>query len=154
MLKTIQAIALVGLIALTAGCGGGGGNSIATAQPQSLNALPLEMTGEWSIKNIGLPNDKLTVTPGGQVQISLPANNETVTIGRCSPDGSLDLNGAWTSLQKTYEINGSGSISSARSLWINASLRSDAKPLIENAQLNGDRETQRSYDTPPPVPNF
>ncbi len=154
MTRTVIMIALAAT--MLSGCGGGGGTGmgIVAGPPQAASPLPPTLTGDWVVRDLGLPNDRISVQTDGQVVVATSASRGTVTIGSCAPDGALDLNGTWTSDGVDYAICGSGAIDpSSESLTLDATVTGGNASVCRDALVTGVRASADGYDTPPAPPD-
>ena len=121
---------------------------------RAASPLPSTLTGNWVVGNLGLPNDRLSVQTDGQVVVAASTSRGTVTIGSCAPDGTLDLNGTWTSDGVDYVISGSGAIDpSSETLTINATFTNGGTSVSRDEHVTGVKVTTDGYDTPPAPPD-
>lgn len=163
------------VIALTVvGCGGGGGATSAVSAgsgsgASSLSApMPSEITGTWTITNLGLPNDQMIVQTDGQVVIDTASTSRGIAsatsaarsssytkIGTARTDGALDLNGRWTASGIEYSISGIGNIDvAARSLYVRVTVQRGSAILHEDTTvrgIKGNASEELDYPPPPPV---
>jgi len=154
MTRTVIIIALAAT--MLSGCGGGGGTGmgIIASPPQAASPLPPTLTGDWVVRDLGLPGDRVSVQADGQVVVATSASRGTVTIGSCAPDGAMDLNGSWTSDGVGYAICGSGAIDpSSESLTLCATVTSGNTSVCRDARVTGVRAAADGYDTPPAPPD-
>jgi len=154
MTRTVIIIALT--ITMLSGCGGGGGTGmgIVAGPPQAASPLPPTLTGDWVVRDLGLPNDRVSVQTDGQVVVAASAGRGTVTIGSCAPDGAMDFNGSWTSDGVDYVIAGSGAIDpSSELLTLNATVTNGDTSVRHDARVTGVRAAADGYDTPPAPPD-
>ncbi|MCL5103399.1 MAG: hypothetical protein M1133_04710 [Armatimonadetes bacterium] len=167
MRVTMWGLVSIVVVLTAAGCGGGGGgvaSGISAGAPATLSApLPSEMTGTWTVQNLGLPNDQMVVQTDGQVVIDTAGSRSVSSttrsasytrIGTAKTDGSLDLNGRWTSSGTEYSITGSGNIdTSTRSVAVQATVQRGSAVLHQETVVHGIKgTTPEGLDYPPPPP--
>lgn len=169
MLRSLCGIVVIVIAVLLTGCGGGGGvsttggNSIVSTVPttQQVVTLPTDLTGNWTVKNLGLPNNEIIVESDGSVNVVSSGTRSSSKIGSCSTEGILTLNGGWSVDSKSYTIMAAGRINTtSSSLSLNATLLESGKVVVENAAVQGDRSSgyenlpgpNDAFDAPPAPP--
>lgn len=100
---------VVVVVAGIAGCGGGGGG-----QSSLLTTLSPEIVGTYYVQGLNLPGDEMGVKPNGDVVVNSETSgtrgSSEAKIGSCDAQGTLLLNGSWTSGGTDYTISATGSI--------------------------------------------